>query len=49
MTEPGADEAYDAARIAFELGRSVREIRLEAGGTIGSVNQQDRARGRQRR
>ncbi|HEX7302035.1 helix-turn-helix transcriptional regulator [Lentzea sp.] len=31
MAEPGADEAYDAARIAFELGRSVREIREERG------------------
>src|ERR1700754_3385416 len=27
MSEPGAAEAYDAARLAFELGRSVRELR----------------------
>lgn len=31
MAEPGAEEAYDAARIAFELGRSVREVREERG------------------
>jgi len=31
MAEPGAEEAYDAARIAFELGRSVREIREQRG------------------
>jgi ribosome-binding protein aMBF1 (putative translation factor) len=28
MTEPGADEAYEAARLAFELGAAVRELRL---------------------
>ena len=27
LAEPGAAEAYDAARLAFELGRSVRELR----------------------
>jgi transcriptional regulator with XRE-family HTH domain len=27
LDEPGAAEAYDAARLAFELGRSVRELR----------------------
>jgi ribosome-binding protein aMBF1 (putative translation factor) len=27
MTEPGATEAYDAARRAYELGRTVRELR----------------------
>jgi ribosome-binding protein aMBF1 (putative translation factor) len=27
MSEPGAVEAYDAARLAFELGRAVRELR----------------------
>jgi ribosome-binding protein aMBF1 (putative translation factor) len=27
MAEPGAAEAYDAARLAFELGRAVREFR----------------------
>lgn len=27
MAEPGAAEAYDAARLAYELGRSVRTLR----------------------
>ncbi len=27
MAEPGAAEAYEAARLAFELGRSVRSLR----------------------
>jgi ribosome-binding protein aMBF1 (putative translation factor) len=27
MSEPGADEAYEAARLAFELGAAVRELR----------------------
>ncbi|WP_190818274.1 helix-turn-helix domain-containing protein [Saccharopolyspora pogona] len=27
LAEPGAAEAYEAARIAFELGRSTREMR----------------------
>jgi transcriptional regulator with XRE-family HTH domain len=27
MDEPGADEAYEAARLAFELGKAVRELR----------------------
>ncbi|MCK9894218.1 helix-turn-helix transcriptional regulator [Frankia sp. AgB32] len=27
ISEPGAWEAYQAARLAFELGRSVRELR----------------------
>lgn len=31
MAEPGADEAYEATRIAFELGRTVREVREERG------------------
>ena len=31
MAEPGAVEAYDAARLAFELGRSVRELRERRG------------------
>ena len=31
MAEPGAAEAYDAARLAFELGRSVRELRERRG------------------
>lgn len=29
MAEPGAAEAYDAARLAFELGKAVRELREE--------------------
>ena len=31
MAEPGAVEAYDAARLAFELGCSVRELRERRG------------------
>jgi transcriptional regulator with XRE-family HTH domain len=31
MAKPGAAEAYDAARLAFELGRSVRELRERRG------------------
>ncbi|MGH3774740.1 MAG: helix-turn-helix domain-containing protein [Pseudonocardiaceae bacterium] len=31
MAEPGATEAYDTARLAFELGRRVRELRVEQG------------------
>jgi transcriptional regulator with XRE-family HTH domain len=31
MAEPGAAEAYDAARLAFELGRQVRELRVQQG------------------
>jgi len=31
MAEPGAEEAYEAARLAFELGAAVRELRLERG------------------
>lgn len=27
MAEPGAAEAYEAARLAFELGKAVREMR----------------------
>lgn len=27
MTEPGAAAAYDAAKLAFDLGRAVRELR----------------------
>ncbi|WP_246025148.1 helix-turn-helix domain-containing protein [Saccharopolyspora antimicrobica] len=27
MAEPGASEAYEATRIAFELGRTTRELR----------------------
>jgi ribosome-binding protein aMBF1 (putative translation factor) len=31
MAEPGADEAYNAARLAFELGAAVRDLRLARG------------------
>ncbi len=31
MVEPGAAEAYDAARLAFELGAGVRELRVARG------------------
>lgn len=31
MAEPGAAEAYEAARLAFELGAAVRELRVERG------------------
>jgi transcriptional regulator with XRE-family HTH domain len=33
MAEPGADEAYEAARLAFELGNAVRELRENRGWT----------------
>jgi ribosome-binding protein aMBF1 (putative translation factor) len=28
MSKPGAEEAYEATRLAFELGAAVRELRL---------------------
>lgn len=31
MTEPGAAEAYETARLAYELGRSIRALREERG------------------
>ena len=31
LTQPGAAEAYDAARLAFELGRAVRDLRERRG------------------
>ncbi len=31
MAEPGATEAYDAARLAFELRKRVRELRMQQG------------------
>ncbi len=31
LAEPGASEAYEAARLAFELGAAVRELRLARG------------------
>lgn len=33
MAEPGAAEAYEAARLAYELGKEVREIREQRGWT----------------
>jgi ribosome-binding protein aMBF1 (putative translation factor) len=33
MAEPGAGEAYEAARLAFELGKAVRELREDRGWT----------------
>ncbi|MFG1953663.1 helix-turn-helix domain-containing protein [Micromonospora sp. NPDC048830] len=33
LTEPGVPEAYEAARIAFELGREVRHLRERNGWT----------------
>ena len=31
MAEPGAVDAYEAARLAFDLGRRVRELREQRG------------------
>ncbi|MEG3636680.1 helix-turn-helix domain-containing protein [Micromonospora palythoicola] len=31
MAEPGAAEAYDVTRLAFELGRAIRELRERRG------------------
>jgi hypothetical protein len=31
LAEPGAADAYEAARLAFELGAAVRELRVFAG------------------
>jgi ribosome-binding protein aMBF1 (putative translation factor) len=31
MAESGAEEAYEAARLAFELGAAVRDLRLARG------------------
>ena len=31
MAEPGADEAYEASKLAYELGRAVRELRERRG------------------
>jgi ribosome-binding protein aMBF1 (putative translation factor) len=31
MTEPGATEEYEATRLAYELGRAVRELRERHG------------------
>ena len=37
MAEPGADEAYAAARLAFELGKAVREMREQRGWTQATL------------
>lgn len=39
MAEPGAVEAYAAARLAFELGRTVREMRKRRGWTQAQLAQ----------
>jgi len=39
MAEPGADEAYAAARLAFELGKAVREMREQRGWTQATLAQ----------
>ncbi|TLF92242.1 helix-turn-helix transcriptional regulator [Nocardia cyriacigeorgica] len=31
MREPGAREAYESARLAYELGRTIRQLREERG------------------
>jgi hypothetical protein len=31
MAEPGAQQAYDATKLAFELGRRVRELQEQRG------------------
>ncbi|WP_194817044.1 helix-turn-helix transcriptional regulator [Nocardia sp. XZ_19_385] len=31
MREPGAKEAYEAARLAYELGRTIRQMREQRG------------------
>lgn len=33
LAEPGAAEAYDATRLAYELGKTVREMREQRGWT----------------
>jgi ribosome-binding protein aMBF1 (putative translation factor) len=33
MAEPGAEEGYAAARLAYELGKAVREMREQRGWT----------------
>jgi len=39
MAEPGADEAYAAARLAFVLGKAVREMREQRGWTQATLAQ----------
>jgi transcriptional regulator with XRE-family HTH domain len=33
MSEPGAQEAYESARIAYEVGRTARQLREDRGWT----------------
>jgi ribosome-binding protein aMBF1 (putative translation factor) len=40
MAEPGAADEYEAARLAFELGRSVRELREQHGGSQSELARQ---------
>jgi transcriptional regulator with XRE-family HTH domain len=42
MAEPGAAEAYDAARLAFELGRAVRELRERRGWSQAQLARESR-------
>jgi ribosome-binding protein aMBF1 (putative translation factor) len=37
MKEPGAQEAYDVARLAYELGKTVRQLREELGWSQAEV------------
>ena len=39
MAEPGAAEAYAAARLSYELGRAVREMRERRGWTQAQLAQ----------
>jgi hypothetical protein len=40
LAEPGTADAYEAARLAFELGAAVRELRVFAGGVRLSSRRQ---------
>jgi ribosome-binding protein aMBF1 (putative translation factor) len=37
MSEPGAQEAYDVARLAYELGKTVRQLRETHGWSQAEV------------
>ncbi|GAA3199661.1 helix-turn-helix domain-containing protein [Nonomuraea roseoviolacea] len=37
MAEPGAAEAFEAARLAFELGRTVRQMREARGWSLSEL------------
>jgi ribosome-binding protein aMBF1 (putative translation factor) len=39
MSEPGAEHAYDAARLAFELGAAARQMREDRGWTQTTLAQ----------